>query len=128
MYAGLILIGIGILDVLFIGGMAFMMTMEAFGIGITLAIIAALAAIVGLVWAGLAPVVAVIIGGIALLTLVGLTIVLMIGAMMPKRNAITSWPVNQEQAFSGFDHAMSRASGGAWLAGILSGAAFFFIA
>jgi hypothetical protein len=64
------------------------------------------------------------IGGLVLLTL---GVMMMIGAIMPKKTVITSWPAQQEQAFIPFDNRGGTSHAKAWGIAIPSGAAVFFI-
>ena len=48
------------------------------------------------------------IGGLVLLALGGM---MMIGAIIPKRNSITSWPQQQEASFQSFDQRTQDQSG-----------------
>lgn len=64
------------------------------------------------------------VGGLVLLALGGM---MMIGAIIPKRNSITSWPPQQEASFQSFDQRTQGSQGKAWAIAISSAFAFFVI-
>ncbi|MEO8699813.1 MAG: hypothetical protein ABI867_07205 [Kofleriaceae bacterium] len=66
----------------------------------------------------------VFVGGLVLLVL---GIMMIIGAVMPRRSSITSWPQPQEQTFHSFDQRASGSHSQAWLFSLISGAVVFFI-
>jgi hypothetical protein len=120
--ASLIIVTLGAAAILTLGGMALMMSIEAFGVLITCGYIALLG-----FW-GLAlylvPAGAILLLCItALIVVAGLSIPMIIGAIIGKKGTITSWPPAQEQAFMTFEHRGSSSHTTAMMVG-LAGAAF----
>jgi hypothetical protein len=64
------------------------------------------------------------VGGLVLLVLGGM---MMVGAVLPKRSVITSWPQQQESAFIPFDNRAGVSHAKAWGIAIPSGAVVFVI-
>jgi len=76
----------------------------------------------------LGAIIAIIVIGLGGLVLLGLAVMMIIGAIIPKRSEITSWPANQEASFMPFNQRTSASQGQAWLVSIIGGAVVFFIA
>ncbi len=125
MLAGIIILTLAIIAAITLGGMAFVMTMEAFGILVAVAATAVLAVIAILVWLGFAATIAVPILSIAALVLLGLSLSMMIGAIIGRRGTVTSWPHPQEQQFANFERRNSGSQSTAWMVGLGSAAAVF---
>lgn len=64
------------------------------------------------------------VGGLVLLALGGM---MMIGAILPKRNAITSWPQAQEASFQSFEMRTQSSQGKAWAIALSSALGVFVI-
>jgi hypothetical protein len=64
------------------------------------------------------------VGGIVLLVL---AVVMIIGAIMPRRSEITSWPMQQEQAFQPFNSRNQGSHSTAWVVSLISAFAMLFI-
>lgn len=78
--------------------------------------------------ASLGAVIALIVMSVGGLVLVALGGMMMIGAILPKRNAITSWPQQQEMSFASFDQRTQSSQGKAWaIAGAVAVAWFVLI-
>jgi hypothetical protein len=77
--------------------------------------------------ASLGAVIAMIVLSIGGLVLVVLGAMMMIGAVMPKRSVITSWPMQQEQSFTSFDQRTQSSQSSAWTIAIVSSLAVFVI-
>lgn len=77
--------------------------------------------------ASLGAVIALIVMSIGGLVLVALGGMMMIGAIMPRRNGITSWPQQQEAAFNSFEQRTQRSQGNAWMIAICSALGFFVL-
>ena len=75
----------------------------------------------------LGAVIAMIVLGIGGLVLVGLAVMMMIGAIIPKRGDITSWPPPQEVSFAPFNNRALASHGQAWMFSIIGGVAMFII-
>jgi hypothetical protein len=143
MLAGTIILTLIIIAVLTLGGMAFMMVMEAFGI-VTAAVSTAALGLLGVVVAmhdnavrtptgqlvpptaadySAVPFVAV---GILVLSVLG--IIMMVGAIIGKRGSTTSWGGQHEQSFGAFDRKAAGSQSFAWMASVISGAVVFLFA
>lgn len=59
------------------------------------------------------------------LTLLGLIIVMAIGAIMPKRSPVTSWPMNEEASFQPFEQRTASSHSQAWVFSIAAGLLVF---
>lgn len=77
--------------------------------------------------ASLGAVIAVIVLSIGGLVLAVLGLMMIIGAVMPKRSVITSWPIQQEQSFQPFDQRTSGSQSKAWTIAIVSSLAGFIL-
>lgn len=77
--------------------------------------------------ASLGAVIALIVMSIGGLVLVALGGMMMIGAILPKRNGITSWPQQQEASFNSFEQRTQSSQGKAWIIAISSALGFFVI-
>lgn len=76
-------------------------------------------------WDKLGGVFALVIGSVALLALAGIAVVMTIGAFMPSKSPITSWPMEQEQAFTGFDRRNSASQSQAWVFAVAAAVVVF---
>jgi len=77
--------------------------------------------------ASLGAVIALIVLSVGGLVLLVLGLMMMIGAIMPKRSVITSWPVQQEQSFTAFDQRAAGSQSKAWTIAIVSSLAGFVL-
>ncbi|MBA2540359.1 MAG: hypothetical protein H0V17_12035 [Deltaproteobacteria bacterium] len=77
--------------------------------------------------ASLGAVIALIVLSVGGLVLLGLGVMMIIGAVMPKRSVITSWPVQQEQSFAPFDQRAAGSQSKAWMIAIISAVAGFVL-
>ncbi len=77
--------------------------------------------------ASLGAVIALIVLSVGGLVLLALGLMMMIGAIMPKRSSITSWPMQQEQAFQPFDQRSSGSQSKAWTIAIVSALSAFIL-
>lgn len=77
--------------------------------------------------ASLGAVIALIVMSVGGLVLLVLGLMMAIGAIMPKRNNITSWPQQQEMSFMSFDQRAAGSQGRAWMIALISAAAFFVL-
>jgi hypothetical protein len=73
---------------------------------------------------GIISLIVISVGGLVLLVLGAM---MMIGAIMPKKTAITSWPAQQEASFSSFDDRIAGSQSKAWLFAIVSGIGLFVV-
>ena len=62
---------------------------------------------------------------IAILTLGGLTVVMVIGGFAPSKQPVTSWSPDQERMFAGYDQRAAQSQSRAWTYGIVSAILFF---
>ncbi|MBS1122476.1 MAG: hypothetical protein H6Q90_4704 [Deltaproteobacteria bacterium] len=140
MLAGIIILTLILIAVLTLGGMAFIMTMEAFGIvgaAVSTVALALLGVVVAMhdnavrnaagqlqegTSADYIPVPFIVIGFLVLLVLGA---IMMIGAIIGKRGSVTSWSNQEEQAFSSFDRRASSSQSTAWTFSLISGAVVF---
>jgi len=124
MLAGLIIMTLAVIAVLTLGGMAFMMTVDAFGILPAVLIVAGLGLFGVALWGGPAPTIATLalVGGLVLL---GLSVSMIIGAIIGRRTSISSWPMQQEQQFQSFEQRTSGSHSSAMIAGIGAAIAVF---
>ena len=76
----------------------------------------------------LGAILALIVISVSALVLLVLGVMMIIGAVMPKRSVITSWPMQQEQAFTPFDDRNQGSSAKAWMFSIISGVSVFILA
>jgi outer membrane biosynthesis protein TonB len=77
--------------------------------------------------ASLGAIIAIIVVSVGGLVLLVLGAMMMIGAIMPKKSVITSWPQQQEQAFATFDERIAGSQSKAWIFAIVSGIGVFVI-
>jgi hypothetical protein len=76
-------------------------------------------------WDRLGGMLALILGVVGVLALGGLAVVMTMGAFMPNKQPITSWPQEQEQRFFGFDNRASQSQSRAWTFSVVAGVAVF---
>jgi hypothetical protein len=76
----------------------------------------------------LASIVILIVAGISLLVLLGMGAMMAIGAVFSNRPLVTSWPVDQEQAFTVFENHGSSSNSRAWALGLVGGGIVLFAA
>src|SRR5678816_722317 len=69
-----------------------------------------------------------IIGLASLVVLLGLGVMMTIGAVTSKRNAVTSWPTEQEHAFTTYDQRNNASQSQAWVIALIAGAFAFVFA
>jgi hypothetical protein len=79
-------------------------------------------------WDQLGGIFALIIGSVGLLCLVGIAAVMTIGAFMPSKQPATSWPMAEEQAFTGYDRRTAQSQSQAWVFGIVAATVLFVFA
>lgn len=123
----IIIVTLFAIAVLTLGGMAFMMTVDAFGVIVAVAIVAGLALFGGALWVMPAGTIATM-SFIAGLVLIGLAVSMIIGAIIGKRSAVTSWPMQQEQAFQPFENRGMSSHSQAMMVGIISAVVVFLFA
>jgi hypothetical protein len=70
----------------------------------------------------IASIVIIIIAVISALTLFGMGILMAVGAVFSKRPLVTSWPPDQEHAFTAFEQRSSNANSQAWVLGLVGAA------
>lgn len=108
-------------------GMAFMMTVDAFGLPIALGYVGGIALVgVALYFAPAPTILALAL--IALATLAGVALPLMIGAIIGRNSLITSWPMKEEQTFRTFESRTASSHSTAMMIGIGAGAASLLFA
>ncbi|HWU91363.1 MAG TPA: hypothetical protein VN253_29050 [Kofleriaceae bacterium] len=79
-------------------------------------------------WDRLGGMIAMVNGTLAILALIGIAGVMTIGAFNPNKSPITSWPTDQEHAFTGFDHRNAASQSRAWAFSVVAGVmAFVFV-
>lgn len=76
----------------------------------------------------LGAILALIVVSVSVLVLFVLGVMMIIGAVIPKRSVITSWPMQQEQAFTPFDDRNQGSSAKAWTFSIITGFSVFILA
>jgi hypothetical protein len=75
----------------------------------------------------LGAILAIIVVGTGGLVLSVLAVMMMIGAIIPKRSEITSWPPQQEASFTPFNNRSVSSQGQAWMFSLIGGIAFFIL-
>lgn len=65
---------------------------------------------------------------VGLLTIGGLAVVMAVGAIMPKRSPVTSWPQNEEMSFASYEQRSQASHSRAWMVSIVSGVIMFVAA
>lgn len=75
----------------------------------------------------LGAILAIIVVGTGGLVLSVLAVMMMIGAIIPKRSEITSWPAPQEATFTPFNNRAVSSQGQAWMFSLIGGIAFFIL-
>jgi hypothetical protein len=70
----------------------------------------------------IASIIVVIIMVVSALTLFGMGILMAVGAVFSQRPLVTSWPSDQEHAFSSFERRSAMANSQAWVVGLLGAA------
>lgn len=121
---GIIVLTLAAIATLTLLGMAFMMTVDAFGIGPALGYVAGIALFFVALWQAPAPTI-LVLGLIALAALIGIAIPLMIGAIIGKKALSTSWAPAQEQSFQTFETRAASSHSTAMIFGICAGAVVF---
>ena len=76
-------------------------------------------------WDRLGGMLALIIGSVGLLAIIGIMAVMTIGAFMPSKSPVTSWPMEQEQSFTGFDRRTSQSQSQAWVFSVVTAVVVF---
>jgi hypothetical protein len=150
-FGGMVALAVGIVSFLAISGLALSMTIGASKSTGTMAITGAAGLLsvivaVGLymtltgththglegcpsaTWDRLGSILSLILGIVAFLALGGLAVVMTMGAFMPSKQPITSWPMEQEQTFYGFDQRNAQSQSRAWTFAIASGVTAFVLA
>jgi hypothetical protein len=79
----------------------------------------------GGLWDRLGAVIGLIVGVISLLSLGGVAVVMTIGAFVPSKSPITSWPMAEEQTFFGYDRRNATSQSRAWVFAVVSGVLVF---
>lgn len=82
----------------------------------------------GGMWDRIGGVFALIVGIISLLSLGGVAVVMTIGAFMPSKSPMTSWPMEQEQTFFGFERRSAASQSRAWAFSVVAGVLVFVFA
>ncbi len=77
--------------------------------------------------ASLGAVIALIVMSVGGLVLLVLGLMMAIGAIMPKRNTITSWPQQQEASFTSFDQRSAGSQSKAWAIALSSAVGVFIV-
>ena len=65
---------------------------------------------------------------VALVSIGGLAVVMALGAILPRRSPVTSWPAHEEQSFSPFERRTAASHTQAWVVSIASAAIVFVAA
>lgn len=148
-FGGFVALVVGIVSFLTISGLAISMTVGASKSSGTMAISGAagllsvivavglymtLSAKHGLIldgcpaetWDRLGGVLAMIIGIVSALALGGVAVVMTIGAFMPNKSPTTSWPMEQEHSFTGYDRRNVASQSQAWVFSVVA-AVFVFV-
>jgi hypothetical protein len=79
-------------------------------------------------WDRLGGLIALLVGIAAFLALAGILATSAIGAFGGSKTPVTSWPMEQEQTFFGFDRRSAAAQSRAWVACFVTGALIFLFA
>jgi MFS family permease len=108
-------------------GMAFMMTVDAFGIGPALGYVAGLALFGVALWQAPAPTILTLML-LAGACLIGIAGPLIIGAIIGRKTLMTSWPMQQEQMFQTYEHRAAGSHTTAMVAGMVTAAVMFVFA
>jgi hypothetical protein len=140
---GLILLLVGVISFIAVTGLALSMTIGASKSPATLAITSVVALIslviaVGLyitltsahgatpsTWDSIGSKIALLVGILASLTLGGLAVVMVSGALSPNKTPASSWSADLEASFSGYEQRTAKAQSQAWA---LGGVAAAFVA
>ncbi|HEX4420631.1 MAG TPA: hypothetical protein VH165_22105 [Kofleriaceae bacterium] len=75
----------------------------------------------------LAAVIVFIIISLSLLTLLGMGIMMAVGAIFSSRPLVTSWPDHEQQAFTTFERRSTASNSQAWTIGLVSGLVVLFL-
>jgi hypothetical protein len=79
-------------------------------------------------WDRVGGILALVVGILSFLALGGIAVVMTIGAFMPSKSPITSWPMEQEQSFFGFDRRVAASQSQAWTFSVVAGVLTFVFA
>jgi hypothetical protein len=150
-FGGFVALVVGIVSFLAISGLALSMTLGASkspgtmaitGIAGLLSVIIAVGLYITLTarhslrladcpvatWDKVGGTLALVVGIVCFLALGGIAVVMTIGAFMPSKSPITSWPMEQEQTFFGFDRRIAASQSQAWTFSAIAGVATFVFA
>jgi hypothetical protein len=150
-FGGFVALIVGIVSFLAISGLALSMTIGASkspgtmaitGIAGVLSVVIAIGLYVSLTgthslkledcpvatWDRIGSILALIVGILSFLALGGIAVVMTIGAFMPSKSPITSWPMEQEQTFFGFDRRNAQSQSQAWVFSVVAGVLVFVFA
>jgi len=78
-------------------------------------------------WDRIGGMLAFLMGIVGFLTIGGMLVTAAIGAFTSTKSPVTSWPMEQEQAFAGFDRRNAASQSRAWVFGV-GAAVFVFVA
>ncbi len=150
-FGGFVALVVGIISFLAISGLALSMTIGASkspgtmaitGIAGVLSVIVAVGLYMTLTgthalkledcpvatWDKIGSILALIVGIVSFLSLGGIAVVMTIGSFMPSKQPISSWPMEQEQTFFGYDRRIAQAQSRAWAFSVVAGVLVFIFA
>jgi hypothetical protein len=150
-FAGFVAMVVAILAFLSIGGLALSMTIGASKSPGTMAItgIAAVLSVIIFIglysslsvrhtlkldgcpaetWDRIGGLLALLMGITAFLSLGGIVVTSLIGAFSGNKSPVSSWPMDQEQSFFGFDRRIQASQSRAWAMSVAAGVGFFLFA
>jgi hypothetical protein len=79
-------------------------------------------------WDKIGAILAIIVGTLSFLALGGIAVVMMIGTFMPNKQPVSSWSMEQEQSFVGYDSRYLAAQSRAWALSVVAGVLVFVFA
>lgn len=147
-FGGFVALVVGIVSFLAISGLALSMTIGASkspgtmaitGLAGVLSVVIAIGLYVSLTgshslkladcpvatWDRIGSILALVVGILSFLALGGVAVVMTIGAFMPSKSPITSWPMEQEQMFHGFERRNAQSQSQAWVFSVVAGVLVF---
>jgi hypothetical protein len=75
----------------------------------------------------LAAVIVVIIISLSLLVLIGMGVMMAVGAVFSSRPLVTSWPDHEQHSFATFERRSTASNSQAWTVGLISGLVVLFL-
>lgn len=151
MVGGFVALIVGIISFLAISGLAISMTVGASkspgtmvvtGIAGLLSVIVAIGLYVSLTsthahlladcsvktWDGIGAILAIIVGTVSFLALGAIAVVMTIASFSPNKSPVTSWPMELEQTFAGYEHRNAASQSRAWVFSVIAGVVAFVFA